>query len=125
MIDHISKITIPMVYKVSTNSIYSGMHWTKRKKITELFHTIVRNELIRKNKQKIKEPVYFVFIFKFKSRPLDVDNCTFMGKCCLDGYKGILIEDDGFKQIKDVSYHTRNEIDIFVYSKKDIAFAFE
>jgi len=74
-------IKIPIPEKVSTNKIYSGMHWTKRKKLADLFH----NSLIEYRNKAVKEyPVEITYIFTFKSKPLDTTNCTFMVKMLED-----------------------------------------
>lgn len=85
-------ITIPLPEKVSTNQIYAGMHWSKRKKLSDLYH----QSLIEHRQKKVEEyPVEITYIFNFKSKPLDTTNCTFMVKMLEDGLiaHGILKDD--------------------------------
>ena len=79
MVEQIIDFEFPL--KISTNSIYSGVHWTKRAKHKDLylwsFLTVA---------SKIK-PVYSCFLefeFGFKSKPLDCDNCSYMVKLIID-----------------------------------------
>lgn len=83
--------------KISTNRIYAGIHWTKRKKLADLYHM----SLLPYRKHKIQDyPVNINYIFTFKSKPLDTTNCTFMAKMLEDGLvaNGI-IEDDDIKHV--------------------------
>lgn len=86
-------ISIPLPEKVSTNQIYAGMHWAKRKKLADLYH----QSLIEHRNKTVKEyPVEITYIFNFKSKPLDTTNCTFMVKMLEDGLiaHGILKDDN-------------------------------
>jgi hypothetical protein len=82
--------------KISLNKWYSGMHWTKRKKIKDNYTLIVKSQF--KNilpKTKIYNTEYH---FTFKSRPLDASNCVAMVKMIED----IIFETDGYKIIKSI-----------------------
>ena len=79
--------------KVSTNKIYAGQHWTKRKKLADLYH----NSLLPFRKLRAKDyPVNINYIFTFKSKPLDTTNCTYMAKLLEDGLvkNEIIVDDD-------------------------------
>ena len=95
-------IKLPLPEKISSNSIYAGLHWAKRKKLADLYHYSL---LEFKNKYEIEEyPVCINFVFRFKGRLLDVDNCFFMSKLLIDGLRGIkLIKDDTPKYINEIS----------------------
>lgn len=85
-------IKIPIPEKVSTNSIYAGMHWAKRKKLADLYH----QSLLEYRKTQIVEyPVDINYIFSFKGKLLDTTNCTYMAKMLEDGLvkNGILKAD--------------------------------
>jgi hypothetical protein len=85
-------IQFPLPEKVSTNKIYAGQHWTKRKKLADLYH----NSLLPFRKLKAKDyPVNINYIFTFKSKPLDTTNCSYMVKLIEDGLvkNEILIDD--------------------------------
>lgn len=92
-------IKLPIPEKVSTNKVYEGMHWGKRKKLADLYHTTF---LQFKNKFVVTSyPIEITFIYTFKSRPLDVDNVSFMTKMCIDGMRHIgLLQDDSIDFIQ-------------------------
>lgn len=75
------QIEIPIPQKVSTNAIYAGMHWGKRKKIADVYH----QSLLEHRKLRVTDfPVEITFIFSFRKKPLDTSNCSFMAKCLED-----------------------------------------
>lgn len=74
------KITIQIPYKVSTNAIYSGMHWAKRKEIADEYHL----SLIEYKGKQMTIPVNLTFTFTFKGKSLDCSNCSFMAKMLED-----------------------------------------
>jgi|TARA_R100001530_G_scaffold21901_2_gene18000 hypothetical protein len=99
------KIEIPIPKKVSTNKIYAGTHWTKRKELADLFHQYLLPE---KNKHKIKEfPVEITYIFRFKGKLLDCSNCTFMAKMLEDALVGIgLLPDDNPDYVSSIQIYS-------------------
>lgn len=98
-------IKIPIPEKVSTNNIYAGSHWTKRKRLADLYH----ESLIEHRKIRVKEyPVSISYIFTFKSKPLDCDNCGYMGKLLKDGLrKWKVIEDDSPEYVQSCTFISR------------------
>lgn len=72
---------MPLPQKVSTNAIYSGMHWTKRKKIADVYH----RALLPHRTKRAMLPAHLLFTFTFKSRQLDCSNCSMMVKMLEDG----------------------------------------
>lgn len=73
-------IRIPLPQKVSLNEIYTT-HWRKRQNLIKLYH----ESLIEYRGKNIKEyPVDITYIFYFKGRLLDCDNCVAMGKLLTD-----------------------------------------
>jgi len=84
-------IDIPLPVKVTTNAIYAGMHWSKRKRLADEYHL----SLIEYRGRTIHTPCNLHFIFKFKQRPLDCSNCSFMVKMLEDAmvHNKILIDD--------------------------------
>lgn len=96
------KIELQLPEKISANKAYAGQHWTKRKKQADLFH---QSLLEFKNKFEIEEyPITIGFLFYFKGRLLDVDNCFYMSKLLIDGLRGIkLLKDDTPKYINEIS----------------------
>lgn len=85
-----------MPEKVSTNKVYSGMHWMKRNDLKNLYHLFM---LQFKRKLKLEEssfPICIEYTFEWKTKPLDSTNQTFMIKLIEDGLvnAGILPDDD-------------------------------
>lgn len=75
------RIQTPIPEKVSANAIYAGMHWAKRKKLADLYHSY----FIQYRNIKVTEyPVEMSFIFTFKGALLDVSNCSYMIKMIED-----------------------------------------
>ena len=90
------------ILKVSTNAIYSWMHWTKRKKLANLYHNLIKADC--KKLEQITEKVDIDFKFYFKTRYLDSSNCGFMAKMLEDWLvNGWLLEDDTNKYIWKIS----------------------
>lgn len=87
--------------KVSLNDLYAGIHWTKRKKIKDNYHWIIRSQfkgLFHKDKQ------YNVcYEFYFKKNPLDASNCLFSSKMIED----VIFEDDKYDIILSVTVKSR------------------
>jgi len=93
--------------KLSTNKLYAGTHWTKRKKIKDLYTLTLRPLLKACEIEPVEDyPVDLEFIFLFgKGRVLDSSNCSGMGKVIEDILvtEGIL-EDDSSSYVRTVSY---------------------
>jgi len=99
----ILRYTIPKQYKVSTNCIYSWVHWRKRKQISDYYHSISLADC--KQLKQITKKVNLRFEFYFKSRYLDSSNCSFIWKCIEDWLvKNWLLKDDTNKYVSVVSY---------------------
>ena len=67
--------------KLSTNKIYEGVHWSERKKHKDLF---LWSFVGIASKIKPVQSCDLEFEFGFKSKPLDVDNCSYMTKILID-----------------------------------------
>lgn len=75
-------IKIPIPQKVSTNAVYAGMHWSKRKDLADLYHRC----LVEHRDLRVKEyPVDVFYTFTFKGKMLDPSNTSFMQKMLEDG----------------------------------------
>ena len=89
-------IEIKDLPKVSSNKIYSGSHWSFRKKLKDKYIWLVKSQFkgqLLKNKQyKVK------YCFEFKRNPLDASNCSYMVKMIED----IIFQSDGYKIIQGV-----------------------
>jgi|TARA_Y100000034_G_C6727335_1_gene322038 hypothetical protein len=105
-------IKFPIPKKVSTNVIYGGIHWTKRKELADLYHNYLLPE---KGKHKIKEfPVDITYIFRFKGKVLDCSNTTYMAKMLEDALVGIkLLPDDNPDYVSSIQiYSTKGDEDM-------------
>ena len=101
----ILKYNLPKQYKVSTNAIYSGIHWRKRKQIADYFHNLTRTDC--KQLKQITKKVNIDFEFYFKSRYLDSSNCSFMWKMIEDSLvKNWLLKDDTNKYVWKISFNS-------------------
>ncbi|MCP4178075.1 MAG: hypothetical protein GY756_09935 [bacterium] len=81
------------IEKISTNDIYSGKHWSERKKYKDIFLWLLKTKKINKIKN---YPVKLKFVFQFQKKCLDASNCSYMAKMIEDGLckLGILVDDD-------------------------------
>lgn len=80
--------------KVSTNKIYAGIHWTKRKESADAIHSVATG-FCRPIKRVESYPVEIIYRFVFTSRSLDTLNCAYMAKCIEDAFRAIgILEDD-------------------------------
>lgn len=88
----------------SLNVWYAGCHWTKRKKIADLWHTKIA--LLSSQLTPVKFPVELLMHFQFgKSRLIyDASNCAAAFKLIEDGLvkAGILLSDD-YKTIQKIN----------------------
>lgn len=93
------KITfeIPMtkkeIGKYSLNKFYAGMHWTKRKKIADYFHSLVQCTLFANKipKMLFENPVKITIYYNSN---LDIDGHGVISKLIVDSLKGYLLTDD-------------------------------
>jgi hypothetical protein len=93
-------ISIPIPEKVSTNDIYRGMHWSKRKRLADEFHeALIEYRLVR-----FSLPASLLFTFTFKGKLLDCSNCTFMAKMLEDAMvQWKIIPDDTPDYVRRIS----------------------
>lgn len=81
--------------KESTNKIYAGIHWTKRKQIKDSILSVA-GYFCRPSTPIESYPVEIEYQFVFQTKALDTLNCAFMAKCFEDALRafGTLKEDD-------------------------------
>lgn len=90
------EIIIHNLPKLSLNKVYSGVHWTQRKKDKDTYALIVKSQF---KEVLSKENEYRVhYEFNFKNKPLDISNCVYMLKLLED----IIFEDDTYKIVKEL-----------------------
>lgn len=80
------------IVKISTNAIYSGTHWDRRRDFKDCFLVLIKK--CRLN-FRIAKPCDINFEFFFKGKLLDCSNCSFMGKMIEDALVkvGVLLYD--------------------------------
>ena len=118
-------LVIRIPEKISTNKIYSGIHWTKRSKHKDVFYWEVKSAL---NKRKIQGieflyPICIDYDFRFKMRPLDTTNCTYMAKMIEDALvKCNILTNDSPKYVAKSSFvsnknnHEKEDICVINFS---------
>lgn len=91
--------------KISTNTIYSGVHWAIREKHKDLY---VWSFLPIANQIKPVAKCDLEFEFEFKSKPLDCDNCSYMTKLIIDCLRHYgKIKDDTPEFVKSIKITSR------------------
>jgi len=97
----IDKYRVDLPLKISTNQIYSGVHWTVRNNHKNIY----RNNLVYLFKMIPPPKVPFILNidFYFKKNVLDCSNCSYLAKLLEDCliHAG-LIADDNPKVIKKI-----------------------
>lgn len=73
---------IENIIKESSNKIYAGMHWIRRKKLKDSYLWLTKGPFSRL--KPVKEKVNLQFDFFWGVRPLDSSNCSFMAKMIED-----------------------------------------
>ena len=106
-----NKTTIRMVIKESTNKIYAGVHWTKRKLIKDTYLYEVKS---KKAQFPIPTefPIDLEMEFEYNTRVLDSSNSSFLFKVVEDCLVKIgVFPDDTIKYIRSAkmtSYKGKN-----------------
>lgn len=93
-------VKMKLPFKVSTNEIYAGTHWSKRAKHKDI---MLWSFLGVKSQLKPVDKCKLSFEFLFKRNPLDCSNCSYLVKLledCLTHYK--IIKDDNYKIVQEV-----------------------
>jgi hypothetical protein len=81
--------------KQSTNKIYAGVHWAKRKEFKDSVLDYA-NGFCRPTQKVESYPVEVRYQFFFRKKPLDTLNCAYIAKCFEDALRtlGTLQDDD-------------------------------
>lgn len=96
------KIVIPNERPPSWNQLYSAkLHWSKRMKLAQEKHLLVRACLDPNSIEMFEGPVQITFTVYFKDRPQDIDNIA--PKMYIDGLKGWIIEDDDWRYVQKLT----------------------
>ena len=81
-------------YKESTNKIYAGVHWAKRKQFKDSILALAGWHC-RPIQRVESYPVQILYKFVFGSKPLDSTNCSYLIKCFEDALVAFeIIKDD-------------------------------
>ena len=100
------QVIIKDIVKISTNAIYAGVHWTKRKKLKDSYLWLTKGPF--KQLKPAEGRVDLSFTFFWAGRSLDSSNCSFLCKMfedCLVEY-GVL-KDDTIKHVAKISMESR------------------
>ncbi len=94
-------IDLKVTGEYGLNKIYSGVHWTKRKKQAEEIHELVYYSMMQQNVPPIlfKKPVRIDI--SYNSR-LDCDNHGYLTKLIVDGMKDYILINDNKKYVKEI-----------------------
>lgn len=103
----------------SMNSIYSGSHWSKRKRKADQIHRAVYAALQQSGIPRKPLPCPVRVHILYNSR-LDVDNHGYLAKLIVDGLKGWVIQDDSRRYVKELvqGFHDGKPDLIFVTVEK-------
>ena len=84
------------------NKLYSGVHWTVRKRQADFIHSLIQTTLYvnKVPKMPFKSPVKVSI--SYNSR-LDIDNHSYLSKLIIDGMKGWLIQDDTKRYVRELN----------------------
>ncbi len=109
-----TEIILKDLPKISLNDWYSGNHWSKRKKIKDIYKILVKRQF---KKVFSKKNLYDVdYKFYFSKNPLDASNCTAMLKLIED----IIFEDDNYNCIKGISIESvKSKVDQVIINVYD------
>lgn len=107
------KHTIPLLgLKASTNKIYAGEHWSKRKQLKDGIASVAA-VFCRPVRSIESYPVEIRYRFCFVSRPLDTLNCAYMAKAFEDAFRSLgILEDD------DPAHVARTVLEVDVFPRK-------
>lgn len=98
--------------KASTNKIYAGIHWAKRKELKDSVLSYAVG-FCRPVQKAGPYPVEIRYRFVFISRALDTLNCSFVAKMFEDAFRAIgILEDD------DPQHVARTILEVVVAPKK-------
>lgn len=93
------------IIKISSNKIYAGEHWRKRKKLKDNYLFLTNSF---KTLPKLDFKVNLYFSFYFKKNALDSSNCFYMAKIledCLVHHQ--VLQDDTVKYVGQVSCESK------------------
>lgn len=95
---------LPLPQKISSNSVYAGMHWTKRQKLANDFHLAVLTSIKQQKISPCREfPVKVKYEYHLAGRMPDISNLGLMTKLVEDGLvRAGIFPDDSYKYIQEI-----------------------
>lgn len=96
---------LPLPQKISGNSVYAGMHWSKRKKLADDFHLAVWASVRQQKIIPWKDfPAKVHYQYHLSGRMPDISNLGLMTKLVEDGLvKAGIFPDDSYKYIREIT----------------------
>lgn len=108
---HMLEIEIPILWKVSANEVYAGVHWSKRNALAKDYHQLVNLKTKGLIFEPLTYPVQLFFNFHWASRALDSSNCSYLVKLIEDGLKGEILPDDSIKYVQTIITTSQKQTD--------------
>lgn len=83
------------------NRVYAGEHWGARKRQAQVVHMLVKSSIRAKYRhvELFEKPVRVRILYNSR---LDIDNHGYLSKLFIDGMKGLLIEDDDRRYVREL-----------------------
>lgn len=96
------RVSLKPTAKWGLNELYaSAKHWTKRGDQAHEVHLLVK-QAIRNQNRNIKPFTRPVSVRILYNSRLDLDNHGYLAKLIIDGMKGVLIEDDDRRYVREL-----------------------
>lgn len=96
----IIEIPIKVDSRLGLNKQYSGKHWSVRNREAMEVHTAVKLALMQYPYTMFKKPVKIKFYYNSR---LDCDNHGYLNKLIIDALKGLVIQDDDKRYVKEIT----------------------
>lgn len=97
------------------NRVYSGDHWSVRKRQATQVHLMVRSAIWKQcsSVRLFEKPVTIRILYRSR---LDIDNHGYVSKLIIDGMKGVLIKDDDKRYVRELiqSFHNGDKNKVIV-----------
>ena len=98
------RLALKPTAKWGMNELYaSAKHWSKRGSQAHEVHLLVKQAIRNQNRnvKPFKCPVSVRILYNSR---LDLDNHGYLAKLIIDGMKGVLIEDDDRRYVKEITH---------------------
>jgi len=105
----VTEIILRNLPKLSLNSIYAGLHWTKRKRLKDAFYLIIKSQFKTVFPKTDRYTVSYEIVSK-NGIPCDATNLSYTVKMVED----VIFEDDKWDIITQVCLSSRKGDDDYV-----------